>query len=138
MSLVTITQAAKLVGKSKQTLYRHINIGKLSRRSDSMIDTTELIRCYGELKQVDAVTPIKKERTVLRADTGESDALRGHIETLQQDIAELKQGMEQQRLDSIDRERRLMAMIEHKINTPQSETPTEKPAATGIFSKLFK
>jgi hypothetical protein len=42
MSLVTITEAAELVDKSTQTLYRHIRSGKLSRGSDGLIQTAEL------------------------------------------------------------------------------------------------
>jgi hypothetical protein len=136
MALVTITQAAKLAGISKQTLYRHVKTGRVSRRSDSMLDTTELIRIYGELKQVDAVTSNKTPRPLLRTDTNESDALRGHIETLQKDLLEIKQQMEQHRIDSVDREKRLMALLEHKIDTPQ--TVTNPVEAGGFFGKLFK
>ena len=101
MALVTITQAAKLARISKQTLYRHVKTGKVSRRDDSMLDTAELIRVYGELRQLDDVTSSKTPRPLLRTDTNESDALRGHIETLQKDLLEIKQQMEQQRIEQI-------------------------------------
>lgn len=48
----TITEAAKLYGKQRKTLYRHIESGLLSAglRGDGkrVIDLSELIRCYGE------------------------------------------------------------------------------------------
>ena len=134
MALVTITEAAKLAGKSKQTLYRHVRLGTLSRGSDTLIDTSELMRVYGELKQVDAVTPSKVTHNISRAVTGEFAALRAHIDTLQNDLSEVKQALEQQRVDGVDRERsgierekRLMALLENKISNDN-----------GLFSKLFK
>ncbi|WP_221898556.1 hypothetical protein [Bathymodiolus japonicus methanotrophic gill symbiont] len=42
------------------------------------------------------------------------------------------------REDSLAREIRLMALLEHKIDTIQSETSSDKPVIRGVFSKLFK
>ena len=62
MALVTITEASKLTGKARKTLYAHLKQGKLSSRLQNdgtkQIDTSELIRVYGELKPVvTEVTP---------------------------------------------------------------------------------
>jgi len=43
MSIVTVTKAIKLTGKSHATIYRHIKSGKLSKSPDGGIDTAELI-----------------------------------------------------------------------------------------------
>lgn len=60
MALVSITEAARLTGKSRRTIQRHIATGKLSMsRNDATeksSETSELIRCYGEIKQ-NTVTP---------------------------------------------------------------------------------
>lgn len=48
MAKVNISQAAKLVGKSRTTIHRKINKGELSIQN-GLIDTSELIRCFGEL-----------------------------------------------------------------------------------------
>ena len=45
---VTIQQATKLTGKSRATITRNINSGKLSK-TDKGIDTAELMRVYGAL-----------------------------------------------------------------------------------------
>ena len=51
MSIVTINEAANLVGKSIKTIYRHIESGKLSCVIDDngrkMVDISELVRVYG-------------------------------------------------------------------------------------------
>lgn len=48
----TITEAAKLYGKQRKTLYRHLDAGRISAgvRGDGkrVLDLAELIRCYGE------------------------------------------------------------------------------------------
>lgn len=53
MAIVSISQAAKLVRKGRQTLYNHHNKGKLSfsKTTDGKpgIDTSELERVYGKL-----------------------------------------------------------------------------------------
>ena len=53
MALVTITEAAKLVRRSRRTLYRDIDKGRLSKSvthdGATVIDTSELLRVYGML-----------------------------------------------------------------------------------------
>ncbi|MBU2788074.1 helix-turn-helix domain-containing protein [Acidithiobacillus sp. VAN18-1] len=54
MSKLTITEAAKVVGVSRMTLYKHIKSGRLSVEKDQFgkpnIDVSELIRVFGELR----------------------------------------------------------------------------------------
>lgn len=53
MALVSIAEAAKLVGKSKRTIYNDLHKGKLSASQDctdgKTVDTSELVRVYGAL-----------------------------------------------------------------------------------------
>lgn len=53
MSLVTISEASRLTGKSDKTIYRHISDGSLSvsQREDGtkVVETSELQRRYGDL-----------------------------------------------------------------------------------------
>ena len=55
MTIVSKAEAARLTGKGRNTIGRHLDSGKLSgRRSedgDWEIDISELIRVYGELKK---------------------------------------------------------------------------------------
>ena len=54
MAIVTFKQAGLLCGKGTATIYRHIKSGKLSK-TGSGVDTSELVRVYGELKPIDNV-----------------------------------------------------------------------------------
>jgi len=54
MAIISISKASRLTGKSRTTLLRHIEQGKLSKSTDSTtnrtgVDTSELIRVYGTL-----------------------------------------------------------------------------------------
>ena len=121
MSVVTVTEAIKLSGKSAATFYRHLKTGKVSRATDGsgVIDTAELVRVYGELKETTQKTtkiPVVENNDISR----ENEWLKGQVEQLQQDMRELKS-------ESLEREKRLMALLEHK-----------KESDGGILGKLFK
>lgn len=66
MALVTISEASRLTGKARKTLYAHIKSGKITAKLDKdsvrKIDTSELVRCYdlkikGNNKVTTDVTP---------------------------------------------------------------------------------
>jgi len=46
--LITITEAAKSFDVSRSTLYEKVKAGELSRNSDKLIDTADLLRLFGE------------------------------------------------------------------------------------------
>lgn len=52
---ISVTKAAKEWGVSRTTIYQKVNDGELSRTTDKKIDTTEMIRVFGE--------PVAKKRT---------------------------------------------------------------------------
>ncbi|GFO73416.1 hypothetical protein BJAS_P4208 [Bathymodiolus japonicus methanotrophic gill symbiont] len=126
-----MTEASRLIGKSKQTLYRHVSSGRVSRNSDGFLDTAELIRVYGELKQNTTSKVTKTSVPVVQVE-------RSHIEWLEKQVDGLRDDIKQVRDDSLAREIRLMALLEHKIDTTQSETSSDRPVIRRVFSKLFK
>ena len=54
MAKINLSKAAELVGKDRTTIWRHVKSGKLSIERDAdrlpFVDTSELIRVYGEIK----------------------------------------------------------------------------------------
>jgi hypothetical protein len=52
MAIVSLKDAGLMTGKGSATIYRHIKSGKLSKTGDG-IETSELIRVYGELKKIE-------------------------------------------------------------------------------------
>lgn len=74
MPVVSISQAAKLVKKGRQTLYNHNGKGKLSFTTTDDgkpgVDTTELIRVYGKLHMSpDMVETLGQDKTVSNIDS---------------------------------------------------------------------
>ncbi len=55
MAWVTVRQATELTGKARSSLYRDMAKGRVSYRTEAdggrVVDTSELIRVYGELRQ---------------------------------------------------------------------------------------
>ncbi len=58
---ISVTKAAKEWGVSRTTIYQKVNDGELSRTADKKIDTTEMLRVFGE--------PVPKKRTEQLLDT---------------------------------------------------------------------
>jgi GTP cyclohydrolase II len=116
--IVNIQKAIELTGVSRSTIQRHIKQGKLSR-TDKGIDTAELIRVYGALKNT------AEQVKVNQSDSSVSEReqwLMAQIEQLQKDLKELK-------VESIEREKRLMALLEQQASADKSG---------GLFGRLFK
>lgn len=131
MSLVTISEAAKLTSLSTQTLYRHIKSGKLSRDANGKIQTAELIRVYGELAPIETTQKQSSNNTLKNEGVDVINLLQQQINRLEKDLQDLKaEGLERER-QSLEREKRLMALLENKALSPSGE-------AGGLFGRLFK
>ena len=95
MAYVTIEEAAKLTGKSVQSLYRHVKQGKVSKHHDGF-DTAELMRVYGALRNTtDTAVNFEKvsnesevELSMLKR---ENELLRDNIEELRTDKHKLQE-----------------------------------------------
>lgn len=101
----TVTDAAKLYGKNRSTIHRHIEAGRLSCtfRGDGqrVIDLAELIRCYGEPSQLPAelqqdATP--EEPPSQQALLQVMQAMHQELVALRREFAQLTETVEQQRL----------------------------------------
>jgi hypothetical protein len=94
MAKVNLSQAAKLTGKNRTTIWRHIHSGKLSIERDRdglpFVDTSELIRVYGELEPIAAGETKKKPH---QASYSYEDLI-AIIELLRKEQAEMKAEIE--------------------------------------------
>ena len=128
MALVTITKASHLTGLTRQTVYRHIKQGKVSAITQNdgtrKIDTSELIRVYGEIKDV-TVTTSKAPKTV---------TIGVNVELLEYKIEQL----EKQLKDSEARERRSLDNQDKLLDTIQSQSLIlEHVKRPSIIDRLF-
>ncbi len=121
MALVTVIEAAELTGKSRQTIYRHIKEGKLSKTVSGKLETAELLRLYGELLSGITATCNSQNIKIFPHET-DIAWFKLQIEKLQNDLKELK-------AESLERECRLMALLEKQFGV--------SPPVSWV-SKLFR
>src|SRR5258708_39933833 len=100
MSKVSISEAARLTGKPRSTLHRHIGNGTLSKESDGqgkpVLDLAEIERVYGPLLQAD----MKQNGAMLHPATSEIVAAnRAEIEGLHRENALLRDQLEDVKQD---------------------------------------
>ena len=115
MAWVTVRQAMKLTGKARSSLYRDMAKGRVSYRSEvdgsRSIDTSELIRVYGEL--IHDETPSRDTRRQ-GDETGNAviQELVSEIKMLRDEVAGLRVEMQE------------MRRIEHKPDPDLSPVST--------------
>lgn len=128
--LVTITQASRLVGKARKTIYAHAKAGKvsLSKFSDgrTAIDTSELHRFYGDFKEVTDKKPLQNKKNV----TG-GNAVLEVLNELKSENALMRQEMQKLREEI----KTLNNRLEHK---PAPVEPTVKSSFSSTIEILKK
>lgn len=115
MAKVSISEAARLTGKSRTTLHRLIKSGDLSTchgaRNARLVDVSELIRVFGPLEHrpSEQVTAQVSERS----DTGISPQNEQVIAQLRQEVEHLKT-LVSAKDSHIDSLKQAMLLIEHR------------------------
>jgi len=93
MAQVLVSEAAKMVNKSRKSLYRHIKEGKLSVSQsvsgEKTVETSELIRVYGALRQVETVQA-QKNVTARDTDRDSMAGLVSELRLLREEVASLR------------------------------------------------
>jgi hypothetical protein len=108
MAWHSVTQAQKLTGKSRRTLYRDMASGRVTYRTNSRghreFETSELIRVYGEPEQggTEELPSVTQS-----PGTQNNAAMLAEIRALRQEVGELKA---------------MMLRLEHKADTSPSDT----------------
>ena len=123
MALVSISEAARLVGKSRRTLQRDIVAGKLSKCDNGQkLDTSELLRVYGAFLPA---TNVAVESATMSQDVA------GKSETMSQDVADMRvrlAALEAENAalkDHLGSLKQAMLLLENKAST--EETKSSKP-----------
>jgi len=95
-----VRQAQKLTGKARSSLYRDMSSGRLSYRTDldggRSIETSELIRVYGELRQEETVSR-DHERQVSETQNQVMSELIHEIKALRDEVSGLRSELQEVR-----------------------------------------
>lgn len=140
MTKLNISQAAKRVGVSRQTFYRHIETKGISTSQDAdgkpVVDVSELLRVYGALQGHDDKRDAPPRQRGTLSNDNPDTALRAELDTLRRQNLEALQA----RLDAVEKERdewreqaqQLAAsfrlLTDQRPPVPVVESPSSPPA----------
>lgn len=122
MAQVSLSEAAKLTGKNRTTLYRYIQQGKLSKITDATgkdkLDTSELLRVFGAFNATVATTEKsnKKQHDATKDFVAENATLKNKIQQLEQQLKN-KEDLLHSKDDHITSLKQAMLLLERKSDT---------------------
>ena len=121
MAIVSVSEAARLVGKSRRTIQRDIAAGKLSKCDNGKkLDTSELIRVYGSLLNApnDADKNAHMTQDVAPNIPPDVAEMRIRLATLEAENAALK--------DHSGSLKQAMLLLEHKEQQTSTKTTQQR------------
>jgi len=134
MAKVSISEAARLAGISRPTIYKLMNSGQLNftsvvkaGRTIKNIDTSELIRVFGTIENLPAATDftVKPEQEITQVNSPDLQHLQHEIKLLQKENEGLKEAVTS-RDEHISSLRQAMLLLEHKQGAQQPLPPPAK------------
>ena len=131
MPKISMSKAAKLAGRSRTTLYKHIENGKVSAEKDAdghwAFDVAELERVYGPLKRVD-VQGNSKVDTPERSGNASGEhriaLLEQEVSFKDEQIRSLKDQLEETKTEKHD----LLDVVKAQTRLLQAGKEDQKPA----------
>lgn len=131
MKALSVIEIAKLYGMNRQSIYKRINKGDLSKNSDGKIDLTEAIRVFGEPSQRSSQNVTLPSQATVKS--AEVDMLKQAVDMLQRQLqlAEEREAFQREELkaknDQIESLQRLLGAPKPQQQTEPVEDPISEP-----------
>ena len=128
MKALSVIELANLYGMNRQSIYKRINKGDLSKNSDGKIDLSEAIRVFGEPSNKNRdVTPLQS--TAVQKET-EVDMLKQQVDILkkQLELAHEREVFQREQLEAKDNQ---IEAIQRLLEAPKTNMTTftdQKPS----------
>ena len=128
MKALSVIELSQLYGMNRQSIYKRINKGDLSKNSDGKIDLSEAIRVFGEpSNKNNNVTPLQS--TAVQKET-EVDMLKQQVDILkkQLEIAHEREVFQREQLEAKDNQ---IEAIQRLLEAPKPNMTTftdQKPS----------
>ena len=128
MKALSVIELSQLYGMNRQSIYKRINKGDLSKNSDGKIDLSEAIRVFGEpSNKNNNVTPLQS--TAVQKET-EVDMLKQQVDILkkQLEIAHEREVFQREQLEAKDNQ---IEAIQRLLEAPKTNMTTftdQKPS----------
>ena len=123
MKALSVIELAKLYGMNRQSIYKRINKGDLSKNSDGKIDFSEAIRVFGEPSQrTNQNVTLQSEAT---QNATELDRMRQQVEMLQKqlELAQERENFQREQLQAKDNQIYSLQLI---LGAPKEHLDLEK------------
>jgi hypothetical protein len=132
MARISINKASQDFHISRNTLYKHIKQGKISKDADGKLDTADLVRLYGthvSTQQESTTVNSSKSDEIVQLEQlkSENEQLKQHIAVSEMRINELKQQLEYVKQNE--------AWLKEQLDQKRIEHNDSKKK--GLFNKLF-
>ena len=130
MALVSISEAARLTGKSRKTIHTYVTSGKVTKVTDIQgrpkIDTSELIRVFGDIRVTDSKQKSQCNFSQeVTPETVTSKVTENHqVEVLKKEIEMLRELLAEKDKRNDDLKHALL-LIESKL--PKTPEPAPEP-----------
>lgn len=121
MKALSVIELAELYGMNRQSIYKRINKGDLSKNSDGKIDLSEAIRVFGEPSNKNRdVTTVQS--TTVQKET-EVDMLKQHVDILkkQLELAHEREIFQREQLEAKDNQ---IEAIQRLLEAPKPNMTT--------------
>ena len=125
MKALSVIELAKLYGMNRQSIYKRINKGDLSKNSNGKIDLSEAIRVFGEPSQRSTQNVTLQSQATEKS--AELDIMRQQVDMLQKqlELAQEREAFQREQLQAKDNQIHLLQLI---LGAPQ---PKEAPSTNG-------
>lgn len=130
MKALSVIELAKLYGMNRQSIYKRINKGDLTKNSDGKIDFAEAIRVFGEPSQRSSQNVTLQSQATVKS--AEVDILKKQVDMLQKqlELAQEREQFQREQLQAKDEQIYTLQLLLGAPKPQQSETvvePTPEP-----------
>lgn len=135
---MTVGELAKLYGMNRQSIYKRINKGDLSKGSDGKVDIAEAIRVFGEPSERNVGVTTLQSTEVLKQT--EVDSLKLQVDMLQKQLKKAEQ-TEDFLKDQIKTKDQSIYLLQTLLSAPKTppqtdqDTQSDSPRVTTLTTK---
>lgn len=132
MKALSVIELAKLYGMNRQSIYKRIAKGDLSKNSDGKIDLSEAIRVFGEPSQRSTQNVTLQSQATQKS--AEVDLLRQQVDMLQKQL-EIAQEREHFQREELKAKNEQIDSLQRLLGAPKQTNETVKETAEKVEVK---
>lgn len=133
---IALAEIVERWGLSKATVYRNIQLGKINKGDDGLIDVANVVQLWGEpnTRRIQKKSKTNSKTVKIESDNNERErALLSQVKALQDALAKAesdKAWLQQQ----VEANQQVIKLLEHKTASLAPPQPTKK----SLFGRLVK